>query len=193
MTTHSGSFSDRLKERLSGAIYADTSDPHRLSIGLVGGDIPFVPPLALLLFSLVGLLLWPLTKRRCRVVPKSLQSLAARVVLVAMAIALALSLITACKEEMDRVGTHPNFAAVSKVASQGPFAWTRNGMYLAVLTMQASLVIGFDTAWLALSVLAMMLYLDRIVVLAEERFLTAELGTEYQLYCDTVPRWISLF
>ena len=180
-------------ERLMSSIHADTSDPHRLSVGFIGGDIPIFPPIAFLLSCLVAFLVWTVTKKRCRILPNNLRAFAVpiRVLIMAIGTGCALSLANATEQELRRVGTIPNFAEVSKITNQGPYEHTRNGMYIALFLFQASLAIGFDTAWLLyLGVGPMMIYLDKIVVPAEERFLTRELGTEYEMYCQQVPRWL---
>lgn len=180
----------RIAERLPSTIYADTSNPHQLSIGLIGGDIPVFPPLAMLLATLGGFLAWKIQQKRYRFIPKRLQPLAVRVLLAAIFFGAAVSLASAAEQELKRVGTVPNFSTVSKVASQGPFVWSRNSMYLGLFMAQLSVAIGFDTAWLLASLFTTMVYLDRVVVPAEEIFLSRELGVEYQQYCETVPRWL---
>lgn len=177
-------------ERLKSAIYADISNSHQLSVGLIGGDIPVFPPLAVLLTTIVALVAWANSGKRYRFLPSFLQSLPIRILLAAVGIRAGLSVVNAVEEELQRMGTTPNFAAVSKIASQGPFAWTRNGMYLSVFLMQFSIAIGLDTTWLLASLFTIMIYLDRVVVPAEEAFLTREIGTEYQQYCEAVPRWL---
>ena len=114
--------------RLGTAIYADTSDPHRLSVGLIGGDIPIFPPFAFLLSIGMALMLWSLTHKRYRIVPS--HSLYMRGATMAVGVALAMGLANAVEVELIRVGTIANFANVAKIATQGPFAYTRNGMYL---------------------------------------------------------------
>ena len=175
--------------RLGTAIYADTSDPHRLSVGLIGGDIPIFPPFAFLLSIGMALMMWSITRKRYRIVPS--HSLYMRGATMAVGVALAMGLANAVEVELIRVGTIANFANVAKIATQGPFAYTRNGMYLTAFPFLSSLSIGLDTVWfVAVSLPVMMVYLDRFVVPAEERFLTNELGEEYLQYCEQVPRWL---
>ena len=189
-TAFPSSFFERIAERLPSTIYADTSNPHQLSVGLIGGDIPVFPPLAMLLATLLGFLAWRINQKRYRFMPNTLQPLALRVVFAAVFLGTSVSLANAAEEELNRVGTIPNFSTVSKVASQGPFAWSRNSMYLGLFLAQLSLAVGFDTAWLLASLVTTMVYLDRVVVPAEELFLSRELGVDYQQYCETVPRWL---
>ena len=176
--------------RLATTIHADTSDPHKLSIGLVGGDIPVFPPLALLLVTAFGLLAWRISQKRYRFIPKRLQSLVVRIPLMAIGIGTALQTVTAAEEELARVGAIANFSNVSLVATQGTYAWSRNGLYIGLFVLEFSLAFGLDAAWLLASLLVNMVCIDQFVVPAEENFLTRELGTEYQQYCETVPRWL---
>ena len=87
--------------RLGTAIYADTSDPHRLSVGLIGGDIPIFSPFAFLLSIGMALMLWSLTHKRYRIVPS--HSLYMRGATMAVGVALAVGLANAVEVELIRI------------------------------------------------------------------------------------------
>ena len=76
------------------------------------------------------------------------------------------------------------------MANTGPYALCRNPMYLATFTISAALGVAVDTLWLVLgSNVALFLYLDKVVVPAEEKFLEKQLGDSYRMYCKEVKRW----
>lgn len=181
----------RIIARLSTAIYADTSQNDRISVGLLGGEIPIFPPLAFLLTTILGLLVWRISGQRVRFLPSLIgRKMTIRMALMAVGLGTAFQLASAAKLALEAVDTSPDFAPVSAVATHGPYTWTRNGMYWAVFLIQISVAVALDSAWVLGSVMIMIMYLDRVVVPAEERFLTEQLGEDYQRYCETVPRWL---
>ena len=186
-----GELPARVVERLKTSIYADTSQgDDALKIGLIGGDIPIFPPIAFFLLVFLALLPIITKNNRLRFVPRKIAALPIRMALFAFGVALALKLARAADAELGRVGTTPNFSAVIKIATQGPFAYTRNAMYISGALCQVSLAIALDSAWMLLSMLFMFMYLHIFVVPAEEAFLTRQIGEDYLEYCETTPRWL---
>lgn len=194
----SGNYSSNLvallTKRLETAIYADASDPNRLSVGLIGGDIPVFPPLAMLVTTVLALIAWLVTGRRLAFLPiigrlPQTVSLSIRGCIMAFGVRYTLALAQSCEDELARVGTIPNFAEVPQIASMGPFSWIRNGMYLGIMIFQSSLAIGLNSGWLLVAASSMFFYLDGVVVPAEEAFLAKQLGDPYLEYCEQVPRW----
>jgi protein-S-isoprenylcysteine O-methyltransferase Ste14 len=91
---------------------------------------------------------------------------------------------------LDNVGTKPTFETVTKLATTGPYAYCRNSMYCAVLGIPGSLGLMLDSAWVAFgSNLALWMYLHFLVVPAEEKYLSKQLGDVYKKYCTNVKRW----
>mmetsp|Transcript_45157 Transcript_45157/g.109940 ORF Transcript_45157/g.109940 Transcript_45157/m.109940 type:complete len:228 (+) Transcript_45157:195-878(+) len=176
----------------------DGSTGNKISIGFIGGDIPIFPPYAVLFLTFFWGLTWVNSSMaggtRLRFVPKILggggQSLWKRLTVAVVMIACGLNLIMATKAELQRVGTVPNFQEVVEVASQGPYAWTRNGMYVGVLIIQTAIAIACDSTYMLLSMVCMAIYLDQIVIPVEEDFLVQELKLPYIEYRLEVPRWI---
>jgi protein-S-isoprenylcysteine O-methyltransferase Ste14 len=84
---------------------------------------------------------------------------------------------------------HPGLPATA-VVSDGPFAFTRNPLYVSLLAMFA----GIGVAVASLSFLAVLvpfaLVLHFGVVLREERYLEAKFGDAYGGYTSRVRRWI---
>jgi len=108
-------------------------------------------------------------------------------VLVLAAIALALW----GQRTMRAAGTniHPSLPATA-VVSDGPFAFTRNPLYVSLLAMFA----GIGVAIASLSFLAVLVPFAYVlhfgVVLREERYLEAKFGDAYVGYKARVRRWI---
>ena len=84
---------------------------------------------------------------------------------------------------------HPSLPATA-VVSDGPFAFTRNPLYVSLLAMFA----GIGVAAASLTFLAVLvpfaLVLHFGVVHREERYLEAKFGDAYRDYKSRVRRWI---
>ena len=82
------------------------------------------------------------------------------------------------------------FTPVTALVVAGPFRWTRNPMYVGLVTVTLGAALCFGT----LSPLAvppiLWLVLDRRFVRPEEQFLKRSIGTAYDDYCRRVPRWL---
>lgn len=76
------------------------------------------------------------------------------------------------------------------LVTDGPFARTRNPLYVAMALIVAGLALALD-ALLALPLLVPALLVVRQgVVLREERYLERKFGDEYRAYCARVRRWL---
>lgn len=83
------------------------------------------------------------------------------------------------------VGTPPD-----ELVSSGPFAYSRNPMFLGVLVAAFGEGLFFSSAvGIGLTVVIWWLF-DRIVVSWEERQNKRALGDAYERYCEQVPRWL---
>jgi protein-S-isoprenylcysteine O-methyltransferase Ste14 len=75
----------------------------------------------------------------------------------------------------------------SELTQTGPYAHTRNPLYLGSMLMAAGFAVALLSGWLALA-LALMFSLIYIPVIAgEERFLRAHFA-DFDQYCSRVPR-----
>ncbi len=77
----------------------------------------------------------------------------------------------------------------SRLVTNGPYAYTRNPLYLGgfFLTLGLSLLTG--SLWIAAGCLAYWALIYNPIIREEERFLTQTFGQAYTDYCRTVPRW----
>lgn len=74
------------------------------------------------------------------------------------------------------------------VIRSGPYAWTRNPLYLGNLIMVAGVLVALNQPIaLAIGVPLVAIYY-RVIVGAEEKSLEAEFGDEYRRYLAEVPR-----
>ncbi len=90
-----------------------------------------------------------------------------------------------------RVGTSPNPRRPATVlVTDGPFAFTRNPMYVGVVAIYLGLALLLDSVWALILVLALVPLLDVAAIRPEERFLEAHFGAPYAEYKKKVRRWL---
>lgn len=76
------------------------------------------------------------------------------------------------------------------IVKSGPYRWTRNPMYLAMLLIYTGVALWFDVFW-ALPLVPLVIFLvGRLVIRKEERYLEAKFGEEYRRYKAEVGRWL---
>lgn len=95
------------------------------------------------------------------------------------------------RRTMTAAGTNvrPNLPALA-IVSGGPFAYSRNPLYLGVMGLFVGIGIALDSpAFLSLLV-PLFLVLRFGVVAREERYLEAKFGDAYRAYKARVRRWI---
>jgi protein-S-isoprenylcysteine O-methyltransferase Ste14 len=76
--------------------------------------------------------------------------------------------------------------------TQGPFAWSRNPLYLTGLTMLFGWAVFYGSFVILVVVVVGWLMQDRWAVPQEERAMEARYGDEYRAYKARVPRWLPL-
>jgi protein-S-isoprenylcysteine O-methyltransferase Ste14 len=74
--------------------------------------------------------------------------------------------------------------------THGPFAYSRNPMFLSGLTMWFGWAIFYGSALIAILAAVLWTLADRLKVSQEERGLEARFGDAYRDYCTRVPRWV---
>lgn len=78
----------------------------------------------------------------------------------------------------------------STLVVSGPFAVSRNPMYVALIGALGAHALWRGTVPAAAPALAAWVALDRMQIRPEEEALTALFGDEYVRYCERVPRWL---
>jgi protein-S-isoprenylcysteine O-methyltransferase Ste14 len=89
-----------------------------------------------------------------------------------------------------RCRTSPEFGAVvSALIQEGPYRFSRNPLYVALILILAGFACALNNAWLAIGVPVLSAALARLVVRREEQFLTVLFGPDYASYRTRVRRW----
>lgn len=104
-------------------------------------------------------------------------------------IALAIEFWTIATLRRHKTTVHPTKAA-SQLAQDGPFALSRNPIYLAnvLICIGASFVIG--SRWYLLAAAVMFVLLSELVIKGEEKHLQAQFPEAWDAYKDKVRRWL---
>ena len=87
-------------------------------------------------------------------------------------------------------GTPAPIAAPKKLVVRGLYHYTRNPMYVGVLTVILGWAVLFQAAALGLYVLIVGICFHLFIVLYEEPHLQQEFGDEYEAYRRRVSRWL---
>lgn len=77
-----------------------------------------------------------------------------------------------------------------RLVTSGPFAWTRNPMYLGVVTAVAGVAVLAGSPVCGSYAGLMAIVYHALVVAVEEPKLAAAFGDPYRDYCSRVPRWL---
>ena len=143
------------------------------------------PPIALLIALGVGLALdwlYPLP-----FVPVSVPHLLTGGAIFAAGLALAIWAIVTLRQGGTEVETTK---PTNVIVSQGPYRWTRNPIYLAMMLALIGLAIGFDSLWILLALILFYLVIRYGVIAREEAYLQRKFGDVYRAYTSRVRRWI---
>jgi len=79
---------------------------------------------------------------------------------------------------------------VVTIVTGGPFRFTRNPMYVALMLLYVAGTLAIGTMWAAILVVPVLLALNYGVIVPEERYLTTMFGDQYTAYKSRVRRWI---
>lgn len=90
-----------------------------------------------------------------------------------------------------KVGTSPNpFEPASALATDGPYRFTRNPMYVGMAVFYVGLALAIGILWALALFPIVLLTIDRAVIAREERYLEARFGDPYRTYKQQVRRWL---
>jgi len=78
----------------------------------------------------------------------------------------------------------------SHLVTTGIYSVSRNPMYLAMVLLLTAFAFFLGSLYSLLGPLALMLFLTRFQILAEERALAEIFGQRYSDYCARVRRWL---
>ena len=76
------------------------------------------------------------------------------------------------------------------VITSGPYRFTRNPIYMAMIIFVVGTGILFNNWWIVLLVVPSLIILSEKIVKKEEEYLTEKFGEEYREYRRKVRRWL---
>lgn len=80
----------------------------------------------------------------------------------------------------------------SKIVKTGIFARSRNPLYLGGVLVILGIAVMLSLLWTLVTLLLSLILCYYILIIPEERYLTAKFGEEYKEYTAAVPRWFGL-
>lgn len=80
--------------------------------------------------------------------------------------------------------------SASALVTDGPFARSRNPLYLALVLAHVGLALLAGSTWMLVSAVPAAVCMDRLIIAGEERYLTRRFGQAYTDYCRRVRRWL---
>ncbi len=91
---------------------------------------------------------------------------------------------------MSRVDTHVDpFKPTTALATDGPFRFTRNPLYLSLTLLYGGIALLVNVPWAILFLPIVLLIMRRGVIDREERYLEQKFGEDYLRYKRNVRRW----
>jgi protein-S-isoprenylcysteine O-methyltransferase Ste14 len=78
----------------------------------------------------------------------------------------------------------------SCVVKTGPYAFSRNPIYVGGALLYIGIALLFNAGWAVLGVIPLMYIIHQRVVLPEEEYLEKKFGQEYRDYKAKVKRWL---
>lgn len=90
-----------------------------------------------------------------------------------------------------KVGTSSNpFEPTTALATDGPYRFTRNPMYVGMTIFYIGLAIAIGIPWAFAVLPFVLIVIDRLVIAREEPYLEARFGEDYREYKRRVRRWL---
>lgn len=83
----------------------------------------------------------------------------------------------------------PTNMPVSRLVTEGAHKYSRNPMYVGLISILLGFGLAAGSVWMLASALPMALYISLYVVPREEAYLLRTFGVEYELYRNSVRRW----
>lgn len=148
--------------------------------------VHFPPPFLYVAALIVGWLL-----ERWRPAPITQGPSAVRDALALVCAAIYLALFVAALRMFRRAHTTliPNRPA-SALVTHGPYAITRNPMYVSLAWLYLGLALAMNSWWIVGLLVVVLIVIDRAVIAREERYLASAFPDEYAAYRARVRRWL---
>jgi protein-S-isoprenylcysteine O-methyltransferase Ste14 len=78
----------------------------------------------------------------------------------------------------------------TRIIQTGVFAVSRNPLYLASVMIFLGLTLALNMPWGLITLIASIILCHYVLIIPEERYLTAKFGKEYEDYAASVHRWL---
>ncbi len=78
----------------------------------------------------------------------------------------------------------------TEIISTGPFAYSRNPVYVSMTMLMGGIAIAVDSPWVLAMAVPAVLIIHNFVILREEAYLERKFGDDYRRYKAAVRRWI---
>ena len=98
--------------------------------------------------------------------------------------------ILADREFKKSLTPHAPFTTPNALIQKGIFALSRNPVYIALVLSQFALGFVFDTVWLLLGSVVLLILLHYVIVLDEEKMLESIFKERYRDYKKLTRRWL---
>jgi len=148
-------------------------------------DVKLHPPTALFLALIAGYLIRLFAGGRMPIPRAFAEGLGGLMIIVALGLVLSSVQIFAEKGQ----GLRPATPA-SELFQKGPYKFSRNPIYLAMVIFGAGFGIATSNVWIIVTTAIVGLLFHFVVILPEERYLARRFGAEYDAYKTRVRRWI---
>ena len=147
-------------------------------------DVVILPPI-LILIALVALVVLRI------IAPLPIGPWSASLILGALLSVVAVVLVRGAFAEMDKAGTNINpYQPSTAIVSTGPFRFTRNPIYLGMMSFFLAVSCFLNTWWGLILLVPVFCVLHFGVVLREEPYLERKFGAEYLSYKSKVRRYL---
>ena len=82
------------------------------------------------------------------------------------------------------------FRPAGTLVTSGPYAFTRNPMYVSLAILTIAFALFLNTWWTVLLLAPTLLIIQQFVIVPEERYLKRRFDAEYEAYTRRVRRWL---
>jgi protein-S-isoprenylcysteine O-methyltransferase Ste14 len=79
---------------------------------------------------------------------------------------------------------------VASIVADGPFRYSRNPMYVALMLIQTGVMLASGMGWALILLVPAFLVLQYLIIVPEEHYLQAAFGENYTAYQHRVRRWL---
>jgi len=148
--------------------------------------VRFPPPLVFALTILAGVLVQVYVHRLPIPLERTLRLIHATLALVG---ALALALSARVQFSRTKQDVRP-WTPTPELIIRGPYRFTRNPLYVAMLILQWGVGLLFDNLWIVLFAPLALAIVHVIAVRPEERYLAEKFGEPYEAYRRSVRRYL---